>query len=261
MTRRNAIGPCGSGQRYKHCCGAAPPARAPVTEGGSEAAAPRPVADGPVAASGVLIEEGFLSDDECAAVLAAARDRTMEPAQIYAPDEGQGAAATSQRHSSERVTTLIKTGAIGEVVVPVIGRAFQERASRHFSVEFEWPDILCYGPGGLFAMRADAEMYEAGHGWRRTDDRDYSLLVYLSDGFTGGELEFPRHGVTIRPRAGMLVIFPSDHRHVHLARAVETGGHEVLVSWGAVAGSPRVHAEPRHRVVYTSRQHLPGEAD
>ena len=55
----------------------------------------------------------------------------------------------------------------------------------------EGPDILCYGPGGLFAMRADAEMYEAGHGWRRTDDRDYSLLVYLSDGFTGANWSSP----------------------------------------------------------------------
>ncbi len=82
-------------------------------------------------------------------------------------------------------------------------------------------------------------------------------LLYLSGRFTGGDLEFPRHGVRIRPRPGLLVAFPSDHRYVHTAHPVKTGERHIPVSWGTIVGSPRVHAKPRHRVVLTPQRRGP----
>jgi hypothetical protein len=252
--RRNSPCPCGSGKRYKHCCGLE------VREA--------PLATGPLSESDIFTVEGFLDAGACRELRALAGRQPQEPARIYTPDDREGdagfadTAATTDRYSSQRVTTIIKTAGMAEQVVPLVGRAFLEHVAPRYGVRFEWfewPDILEYGPGGHFDMHADAEMYDPVHGWRRTDDRDFSLLLYLSDDFTGGELEFPRYGITIRPRAGLLVVFPSDHRYVHTAHPVTSGRRQVLVSWGTILGSPRVHPRPRHKVVLTPRDGLPVE--
>ena len=258
MTRRNAPCPCGSGRRYKHCCGAD---REPLP----------PAVTGPLAETDILLVEGFLTRPECQRLLALASDQPREAARVYELGAADGdaaatpvtdTAATSDRRSTRRITTIVKTHGMAEAVVPLMGRAFLERAAPNYGVRFEWfewPNILEYGPGGRFDIHADSEIYDPGYGWRRTDDRDYSLLLYLSDDFTGGELEFPRCRVTIRPRAGMLVVFPSDNRYVHVAHPVTSGSRHVLVSWGAVVGTPRLHETPRHRVILTPGSRLPGD--
>ena len=250
--RRNSPCPCGSGKRYKHCCG---------LEDRQE-----PLATGPLAESDILAVEGFLTPDACRRLRELAARQPQEPARIYTLDDARrdapsaDTAATTDRYSSQRVTTIIKTAGMAEQVVPLVGRAFLEHVAPRYGVRFEWfewPDILEYGPGGHFEMHADAEMYDPRHGWRRTDDRDFSLLLYLSGDFTGGELEFPRFGITIRPREGLLVVFPSDHRYVHTAHPVTAGRRQVLVSWGAIHGSARIHERPRHKVVLTPNDSLP----
>ena len=75
-------------------------------------------------------------------------------------------------------------------------------------------------------------------------DRDVSVLVYLDNDYTGGELVFPNFGLRLEPRAGMLVAFPSDHRYCHSARPVTSGMRHVIVSWAAAWGTTRVHDNP-----------------
>ncbi len=125
---------------------------------------------------------------------------------------------------------------------------------------FEWPDILHYGPGGRYDLHADAETRDPQTGeWVRVLERDYSLLIYLNDEFTGGAIEFPNFGYRVQPRRGMLVAFPSDHRYAHAALPVESGTRFVIVSWAAAVGSPRLHDGVRVGVVYTDPKYRPPE--
>jgi predicted 2-oxoglutarate/Fe(II)-dependent dioxygenase YbiX len=269
MTRRNDPCPCGSGRRYKQCCGraaaagvgaagdpAAPPCQefarlaAPAPRGPGDRAARR-VADTP---GNVLVVEDFLTAAECGRLLEIGRAQPSEAAKITVGKRTEPGGAV-ERHSAHRITTAIKTMNVGEAFVPVVGLAFQHWVREAYGDEiewFEWPDVLMYGPGGRYNLHADADLRDPETGaWRRAKDRDYSLLIYLNEDFSGGAIEFPRFDFRLQPRRGMLVAFPSDHRYVHAALPVESGTRYVIVSWGAAVGSQRVGPAPVSGVVFT----------
>ena len=47
----------------------------------------------------------------------------------------------------------------------------------------------------------------------------------------GGELEFTQLGLTIRPKKGMMIAFPSYHEFAHKVHPVKYGFRYTLVSW------------------------------
>ena len=66
------------------------------------------------------------------------------------------------------------------------------------------------------------------------------LQLYLDDDYEGGELEFPNFNFKMRPRAGMLVYFPSDSRYRHSALAVTSGTRHAIVTWMSLEGVEKV---------------------
>lgn len=50
-----------------------------------------------------------------------------------------------------------------------------------------------------------------------------SLVGYLNDNYSGGEITFPAHNVTIKPDSGDLIIFPSNYMFMHRAMPVIEG--------------------------------------
>jgi len=61
--------------------------------------------------------------------------------------------------------------------------------------------------------------------------RTASLSFFLNDDFTGGELVFPEFDLSIKPVAGQMVIFPSNHPYIHRVNPVETGIRYAAVRW------------------------------
>lgn len=102
--------------------------------------------------------------------------------------------------------------------------------------------ILHYGPGGHYIPHVDAEtLYTDDDGvelWEKTLDRDLSLVYFLNDDFEGGELVFPTFELVIRPQAGTLVCFPSDHHFIHGVKPVTAGRRYTIVTWLRVQGMP-----------------------
>lgn len=106
---------------------------------------------------------------------------------------------------------------------------------------FEPPQLLRYGVGGKYAMHSDAENYCSDtNQFYRFIDRDFSMLIYLNDDYHGGDLYFKGLNYHYQPRAGDLVLFPSNHIFSHESRPVTKGEKYALVSWGAFAGTKRV---------------------
>ncbi len=64
-----------------------------------------------------------------------------------------------------------------------------------------------------------------------TPYRTLSVLVYLNDNYKGGEIVFRRQGITIKPEAGSVVVFPSTCTHPHEALKVTEGEKYVVVTW------------------------------
>lgn len=136
----------------------------------------------------------------------------------------------------------------------VFFHAFSKVVEPHFNLEIEWwelPQPLRYAQGGKYDVHSDCEDWKIddngiGH-WVKESDRDVSLLIYLNDDYEGGELEFADHKYRIKPKAGMLVAFPSHHGYQHAARPTTAGNRYVLVTWAGMAGVPRIRAlHPRN---------------
>lgn len=193
---------------------------------------------------GLLIIKRFLDPGTCRNLVDYANSQPGVVSTVQKTDAGHEATLES-RISSERVTEYIDVGGIEDNVVNFMREIITGQIAAHYDVVFEWferPEILRYKPGGFYKPHADADNWDRAQGvWTRGMDRDFSLLIYLNDDFSGGELEFSQFGFLIRPEAGMLVCFPSDHRYVHAARPTKQGIRYAIVSWAAARGSRRIH--------------------
>jgi prolyl 4-hydroxylase len=95
---------------------------------------------------------------------------------------------------------------------------------------YEPAQFLGYPVGGHYIEHNDAENFNNGK-WTRIAERDVSFLFYLNGEFGGGELEFPELGLTIKPKKGMMIAFPSYREFVHKVHPVTWGHRYTLVSW------------------------------
>ena len=83
-----------------------------------------------------------------------------------------------------------------------------------------------YGPGGEYKKHHDG------------GDRPKTALIYLNDGFTGGETEFPKLDITVKPKTGKLIIWDNssldgvaDETAIHAGLPVEVGTKYIGVIW------------------------------
>lgn len=90
--------------------------------------------------------------------------------------------------------------------------------------------FLGYPVGGHYIEHNDSENFENGE-WRRIANRDISILFYLNDNYTGGELEFTSLGLKIKPKTGMMIAFPSYKEFAHKVHPVTSGFRYSLVTW------------------------------
>jgi hypothetical protein len=94
-----------------------------------------------------------------------------------------------------------------------------------FATDTDWHDtfgILKYGQGQKFTNHIDdcTEFH-----------RRISTVYYLNDNYTGGEINFPRFGITFKPKANQMIIFPSTFVYNHSVSPVIEGERYAVVSW------------------------------
>lgn len=193
---------------------------------------------------GVLVVERFLAPEQCRAIVGHASTAQARAATV----QSGSATEHGRRLSHTRVTDYIPAGPLLGTLTELMREVFTNLVARHFGATIAWfeqPEILRYRAGGHYDPHVDAENWDRESGrWVRGVDRHLSLLLYLNADFTGGELEFQNFGLRLKPKPGMLVVFPSDHRYVHAARPTESGERYVLVCWAAVAGAEYVGDGP-----------------
>jgi hypothetical protein len=82
--------------------------------------------------------------------------------------------------------------------------------------------VLNYGEGEYFTNHLD-DCLEI--------PRTISVIYYLNDNYDGGEIVFPRFGVTYKPNANELLVFPSAYSYNHSVNEVKNGRRYAIVSW------------------------------
>jgi len=104
----------------------------------------------------------------------------------------------------------------------------------------EVPQLLCYGVGGHYQPHIDGEGIwtapDQTQLWRKTVDRDLSMVLYLNDEFEGGDFVFPDLHIRVRPEPGLLVCFPSSRYYRHGVEPVIKGNRYSMVTWMTVKG-------------------------
>jgi predicted 2-oxoglutarate/Fe(II)-dependent dioxygenase YbiX len=106
----------------------------------------------------------------------------------------------------------------------------------------EIPQVLSYGIGGHYRPHIDGEsiwMTPRGEKiWKKSTNRDLSIIFYLNNDFEGGDFIFPELKIRIRPEPGMMVCFPSNHHYSHGVEKITKGKRYSIVSWATVKGFP-----------------------
>jgi predicted 2-oxoglutarate/Fe(II)-dependent dioxygenase YbiX len=77
----------------------------------------------------------------------------------------------------------------------------------------------------------ESQYYDAHYDGSTSIGRAISALVYLNDDYEGGEIEFVNFKVKIKPKAGMMILFPSNYAYRHIAHPVTSGTKYALVTW------------------------------
>lgn len=62
---------------------------------------------------------------------------------------------------------------------------------------------------------------------------DYHItgLVYLNDDYTGGEISFLTHDITIKPNKGDLIMFPGNFNYAHEVKEILSGERYTVPVW------------------------------
>ena len=118
-----------------------------------------------------------------------------------------------------------------------VAGCFREHIAPRYNCVFksyEPVQFLGYPVGGHYKGHNDGEHFNfETRQWERIMDRDVSFLFYLNDQYGGGELEFYDLGLTIKPKKGMMIAFPSYKDFAHKVHPVTWGHRYSLVSWVA----------------------------
>ncbi len=216
---------CGTGRLFGECCGNSSPDRQPPTH--------------------VLVFSDYLCKVERQRMIRYADKQKRSWLQVV-DTEKSGKGTTVMRRDPARVTQSVDMGTRQQIIESWFGVACRDKLNGAAIPEwFEPPQMLRYSPGGKYSLHSDAEHFDfEAKLFYRFIDRDFSMLIYLNDDYEGGQLRFPWLNYTYTPKAGDLVIFPSNHVFSHESLPITRGNKYALVSWGAFRGSPRV-AMPR----------------
>lgn len=161
----------------------------------------------------------------------------------------QGATVKEGSHTEDKLNTMTRDtqtfgityrGKILDVVNNDSAESFLNELNNLFYASFDpiekdymsdygifstWHDtygILKYGVGQKFTNHID-------------DHPDYhrrvSTVYYLNDDYAGGEINFPRFGITFKPKANQMIVFPSTYVYNHSVSPVIEGTRYAVVGW------------------------------
>jgi predicted 2-oxoglutarate/Fe(II)-dependent dioxygenase YbiX len=166
----------------------------------------------------------LFSAAEAAALVAACAGGAWVPALVSG--DGSPSRRPEMRRCSERKLSDMPR------LAPVVDAALS-RAAR--LAVFCWQAPVKQAGGETCLVRYEAGDFYEVHVDYHPDcaavKRQISLVCYLNEDFEGGRTVFPRQGLTVAPRAGRALLFPSGLTHPHGAEPVTRGTRLVLVSW------------------------------
>lgn len=195
--------------------------------------------------------KGFASIEECLWLVGRARDR-LRPALVVTPGGKQ------TRNPSRTNSGIDFQLADMDVAIEVIRARIS--AATHLPLPLlETSQVLHYAPGQEFRAHHDYfDLENPGHFEQlKSGQRIATFLIYLNDGYTGGETAFPRAQITFRGRIGDALFIANVERNgqpdpltLHAGTPPASGEKWIFSQWirdkalaagsGPIAGAERI---------------------
>ncbi len=164
------------------------------------------IGDAPV----VRLFRNLYTPDECAHVAQAARE-LLEPTVVIDPKTGRNIPHPIR---TSHGATLGPTRE--DLVIGALQRRLAAASGTHVN-QGEPLSILCYTPGQQYRPHFD---YVTG----AANQRIKTIIVYLNDGYSGGETHFIMNGLKVAARAGDAIMFDNVTSTGDLARDTQHAG-------------------------------------
>ncbi|WP_245941998.1 prolyl hydroxylase family protein [Sphingomonas gilva] len=172
--------------------------------------------------------EAFLSQDECAALIALI-DADRRPSTLF-PEDAQADFRTSESCDLDTWSPLVRTvdARFAELLALPPANAETLQGQR-------------YGPTQKYGAHHDF-FSETSAYWKKVSavggQRTWTAMAYLNVPEAGGGTNFPRLGIEVQPRVGMVVIWNNmaadgspNVATLHEGRPVEAGVKYVVTKW------------------------------
>jgi len=194
--------------------------------------------------SNILIEPQVLTPEALQELQDHARKSSTTDLSVFDPDKTNETGETSWIVDKDiRDTQIIEFGPLFPKIEELFKNIVKHIINPFYGIEVwdsEVPQFLKYGVGGHYKPHIDGRsIWFAPNGdkiWRKSTDRDLSLVLYLNDDFEGGEFLFPDLHIQVKPKPGLLVCFPSDQNYLHGVAPVKEGTRYSIVTWARVKG-------------------------
>ncbi|MBB6094597.1 hypothetical protein HNQ60_003484 [Povalibacter uvarum] len=181
----------------------------------------------------ILVVERFATEAECAWLIERGRP-ALTRALVY---RGSADAQVAQtRTNTEMGFTIFHADVLLSLLRDRMAAVLQ--TSTRF---FEVTKLLHYEPGEQFALHGDFLQTNTPELAQEVDlrgQRSTTFLVYLNDGFEGGETDFPRLGFRYKGNRGDALVFSNlqadgspDYSTVHAGLATTRGEKWLLSQW------------------------------
>ena len=197
----------------------------------------------------VLIRPNVINSQGLQELVSHIKSSPAEDLSVFDPDKTNATGQTSWIVDKQtRDTQIVPMGNLYPKIEDLFRNAVREIINPFYQCEVdssEIPQVLSYGIGGHYKPHIDGEsIWVTPRGekiWKKSTDRDLSIVFYLNDEFEGGDFIFPELKIRVRPEPGMMICFPSNHHYMHGVEPVTKGKRYSIVSWATVKGFPSMN--------------------
>ena len=194
----------------------------------------------------ILVKPNIINEDGLKEIREHIENSEKTDLSVFDPTKSNETGGTEWIVNKEvRDTQIVDMGPLFPKIEELMKNVVREVINPFYGIEIsesEVPQILSYGIGGHYSPHIDAEsLWKTPDGdliWKKSTDRDISIVFYLNDDFEGGDFIFPDHHIRVRPEPGMMVCFPSNHHYKHGVEPVTKGKRYSIVCWAQVKGFP-----------------------
>ena len=194
----------------------------------------------------VLIRPNVINSQGLQELVDHIKSSPAEDLSVFDPDKTNATGKTSWIVDKQtRDTQIVPMGNLYPKIEDLFRNSVREIINPFYQCEVdssEIPQVLSYGIGGHYKPHIDGEsiwMTPRGEKiWKKSTNRDLSIIYYLNNDFEGGDFIFPELKIRVRPEPGMMVCFHSNHHYSHGVEPVTKGKRYSIVSWATVKGFP-----------------------